>query len=566
MPEETKQAKCPRIPEIRVDGAWENVMEGEALEILQGRVLPGYLRQCRWFGSKGRTMGRISITDRLALSDNDVTVYLLFVEVTYTEGGAEVVLLPVHHLGLESARLLLEDAPQAAIARLIVDEREGLLYDGAYNGSLHMALFKAVAGEERIKSRQGEIIGRRSRAFEALLAGTGIPGGSAVLKAEQSNTAVIFDNSYFLKLYRRKDEGPNPEAETGLFLTDRIHFKGVAPFAGIVEYRRNAGEPATIAMLQRYMPSRGDAWTYTLGELTRFFGQVLPKKGEVPGASLMPPSLYDVDLAAVPQPVRELIGWAYLEMVALLGRRTGELHLALASRPKEPAFSPEPYSFPYQRSTYQSMRALVRRVFGCLERNMGRLAGETGQEAQQVLDAEQAILRRLHKFLDHRFCAMKIRIHGDYHLGQVLYTGSDFVIIDFEGEPARTMAERRIKHSPLRDVAGMIRSFHYAAHVVLRQRLHASGDPLLDEWAEAWCCSVSGIFLQAYLDTVKGSTIMPEERQDLEIMLDAFLLEKAIYELGYELDNRPGWVGIPLRGILGILQDAPAHTRTMGGG
>ena len=565
MSEEITQMEEPRIPEIRVDAVWENVLEGKAREILQGGVLPGYLQRSRWFGSKGRTMGRISIIDRLPLSDGDVTVYLLFVEITYAEGGAEVVMLPIHYLDMESARHLLEESPQSVITRLIVGGREGLLYDGAYSVSLHMALFKTVARGKKIKLRGGELTGRRSRAFRTLLAGTGVPESSTVLKAEQTNTSIIFDNSYILKLYRRTVEGANPEAEIGLFLTDHIHFEGVAPLAGTLEYRRNDGEPVTIAMLQGYIPSQGDAWTYTLDELARFYDHVLSKKGEVPGASPLPLSLYDVDFAAVPPLMQELIGGFYLEMVALLGKRTGELHLALASRPEEPAFSPEPYSILYQRSVYQSMRSLARKVFSSLGRNIGRFTGETGQEAQRVLDAEQDILRQLHKFLDRKFSAMKIRIHGDYHLGQVLYTGKDFIIIDFEGEPARTMSERRIKHSPLRDVAGMIRSFHYAAHAVLLQQLHLRSEdvPLLDEWAEAWYRSVSRVFLHAYLNTVAESTFIPGERQDLEIMLDAFLLEKAIYELGYELDNRPGWVRIPLRGIRGILQDAPAGKRTI---
>jgi maltose alpha-D-glucosyltransferase/alpha-amylase len=565
MSEERTQREEASIPEIRVDGVWENVLEGKAREILQDGVLPGYLRLRRWFGSKGRTMGRISIIGHVPLSDGDVTVYLLFVKVTYAEGAADVVMLPIHYLNLESARKLLEESPQSIISRLIVDGRGGLLYDGAYNDSFHRALFKTIARGMKIKLPEGELTGRCSKTFSTLPAGTGVPESSAVLKAEQSNTSILFDNSYFLKLYRRTVEGPNPEAEIGLFLTDHIHFKGVAPLAGTLEYRRYDGEPVTIAMLQGYIPSHGDAWTYTLGELARFYDHVLTKKWEISRASPLPPSLYDVDFAAVPPPMQESIGGFYLEMVAQLGKRTGELHLALASRPEEPAFGPEPYSILYQRSVYQSMSNLTEKVFSSLERNIGRLAGETGQEALRVLDAEQDILGRLHKFLDCTFSAMRIRIHGDYHLGQVLYTGNDFIIIDFEGEPARTMSERRIKHSPLRDVVGMIRSFHYAAHAVLLQRLHVRSEdvPLLDEWAEAWYRSVSGVFLHAYLNTVAESTFIPVERQDLEIMLDAFLLEKAIYELGYELDNRPGWVRIPLRGIRGILRGAPAGKRTI---
>ena len=318
---------------------------------------------------------------------------------------------------------------------------------------------------------------------------------------------------------------------------------------------RAAAEPV-IAILQGYVPSQGDAWTFTLDEVTRYFDRVLSRAGEDREAPPLPSSLFDLDFAAVPPLMQELIGGFFLEMVALLGRRTGELHRTLASRPQEPAFSPEPFSLLYQRSVYQSMRSLARQVLVHLGRNLQRLPPEIKAEAQWLLDAEQEILRRLRRFIDRKFIAMKIRIHGDYHLGQVLYTGKDFIVIDFEGEPARAMSERRIKRSPLRDVAGMIRSFHYAAHTVLLKhgQLRSEDVPALGEWAEAWYRHVSGVFLHAYLGTVAGASFVPEERQDLEIMLDAFLLDKAIYELGYELDNRPDWVRIPLRGIKEIME------------
>lgn len=383
-----------------------------------------------------------------------------------------------------------------------------------------------------------------------------MPETSRVLKAEQTNTSIIYDHSFYLKLYRRLEEGVNPEAEMGRFLTENVRFAGTAPLIGTLEYRRAAAEPINIAILQGYVPSQGDAWTFTLDEVTRYFDRVLSRAGEGREAPPLPSSLFDLDYSAVPPLMQELIGGFFLEMVALLGRRTGELHRTLASRPQEQAFSPEPFSLLYQRSVYQSMRSLARQVLVHLGRNLQRLAPEMKAEAQWLLDAEQEILRRLGRFLERKFTAMKIRIHGDYHLGQVLYTGKDFIVIDFEGEPARAMSERRIKRSPLRDIAGMIRSFHYAAHTVLLQhgQLRSEDDPALAEWAEAWYRHVSGVFLHAYLDTVASASFVPEERQDLEIMLDAFLLDKAIYELGYELDNRPDWVRIPLRGIKEIIE------------
>lgn len=544
------------IPELSVEAGWEKVLEGRHREAMERAVLPEFLRKSRWFGGKGRTISRISIADRLPVASGEVTVFLLFIEVTYAEGGAEVVLLPVSYADQESFRQLLEESPQAVIARLFVNGKEGALYDGAYSGVLHDFLFKTIAREKKIKLPRGELSGWRSRAFRTLLAGTGRPESSMVLKAEQTNTSIIFDDSFFLKLYRRLEEGPNPEVEMGVFLSESVRFDGVAPLAGTVEYRHATAGPVTIAMLQGYIPSHGDAWTFTLDEVARYYEHVLSKKDEVPEAPPLPPSLFDVYFDAVPALMQELIGGFYLEMVALLGKRTGELHLALASRPDEPTFSPEPFSLLHQRSVYQSMRSLARKVIARLGRNLAKFDREIRAEAEWVLAAEQEILKREERFLERKFSAMKIRIHGDYHLGQVLYTGKDFFIIDFEGEPAQAMSERRIKRSPLRDVAGMIRSFHYAAYTVLLQHgvVRSEDAQLLEAWANAWYRYVSGVFLHSYLATVAAASFIPREQQDLEIMLDAFMLDKAVYELGYELDNRPDWVRIPLQGIQGILR------------
>ena len=544
-------------PEISVKDRWENVLEGKPLERLAETILPEYLKKCRWFGGKGRIVNTITVTDSIPISGADVTVFLLLIEIAYTEGGAEVVLLPIHYAVQESAQHLLKESPEAVIARLRVDEGEGILYDGVYNGRFREVLFEMVARGRRIRVGGGELAGRRARMFTRLLNGASPPAASQVFRAEQSNTSILFDNSYFFKLYRRAEEGIHPEEEIGRFLTETVHFEGVAPFVGTLEYRRPAAGTVTIAMLQWYIPSHGDAWTFTLDEVTRYFDGVLSKKGENHEVPPLPPALLDIDPAAVPPLLQELIGGFYLEMVTLLGQRSGELHLVLASRPEEPDFSPEPFSTLYQRSVYQSMRSLARKVLIRLQRNLGQLAPGARSEAEWVLAAEPDILARQGRFLGGKLSAMKIRIHGDYHLGQVLFTGKDFVIIDFEGEPARAMSERRLKRSPLRDVAGMIRSFHYAAHAVLMQRapVRAEDVPYLEPWAEAWYRCCAGIFLHSYLQTVAGASFIPEEREEVEVMLSAFMLDKALYELGYELENRPEWVMIPLRGIRRILEN-----------
>jgi maltose alpha-D-glucosyltransferase/alpha-amylase len=428
------------VPEISVEDRWENVLEGKPLERLEQAILPDFLKKRRWFRGKGRTINRVSVTDSLPVASGEATVFLLFLEIAYAEGGTEIVLLPIHYAARESARQMLEESPQSVIARLRVGAQEGLLYDGVHSWGFREALFETIVRGKKIRMKGGELAGRRSRSFRRILAGKATPEFSQILKAEQTNTSILYDHSFFLKLYRRLEEGVNPEAEMGRFLTENVRFDGIAPLIGTLEYRRTAAEPVDIALLQGYIPSHGDAWGFALDEVTRYFDRVLSGMGEGRQAPPLAPSLLDLDFAAVPPLMQELIGGFFLEMVARLGKRTGELHLVLASRPQEPAFSPEPFSLLYQRSVYQSMRSLARQVLVRLERNLPRLAPETRAEAQWLLASEQVILQRLRRFLDRKFSAMKIRIHGDYHLGQVLYTGKDFAVIDFDAGRASTVS------------------------------------------------------------------------------------------------------------------------------
>jgi maltose alpha-D-glucosyltransferase/alpha-amylase len=249
-------------------------------------------------------------------------------------------------------------------------------------------------------------------------------------------------------------------------------------------------------------------------------------------------------------------------MVALLGRRTAEMHLALAGEVQDPVWRPDEFSTLYQRSVYQSMRSRTRRVFMQVTENRSRLDPAVKAAVDRTLAMEKEILARMGRMVGPKLAAFKIRIHGDYHLGQVLFTGKDFVIIDFEGEPARNLSERRLKRSPLRDVAGMLRSFHYAAHSALRRQVAIRpGDAeLLEPWLEFWHLYAGGAFLKAYRERMEGNPLIPPHAAELETMLRAFLLDKAVYELGYELNNRPDWLAIPVKGIEMLLRENGGKT------
>jgi maltose alpha-D-glucosyltransferase/alpha-amylase len=258
--------------------------------------------------------------------------------------------------------------------------------------------------------------------------------------------------------------------------------------------------------------------------------------------------------ADVPPLAGELIG-PYLASARLLGRRTAELHLALASDPGDPCFAPEPFAAPYQHALAQSMRDLATAAFRLLRQRLADLPEAVRGEAQEVLALEAAVMGAVRSVAQQPITALRIRTHGDYHLGQVLYTGDDFVITDFEGEPTRPLHERQCKHAPLKDVAGMLRSFHYAAYAGLFNQVNhvtpSSSETLtaLESWAQRWYLWVSTEFLQTYLAYIGPASLLPSTRDERQVLLDAYLLEKAVYELSYELNNRPDWVRIPLQGI-----------------
>jgi maltose alpha-D-glucosyltransferase/alpha-amylase len=353
-------------------------------------------------------------------------------------------------------------------------------------------------------------------------------------------------------LFRKVEVGLNPDLEISRFLTRR-EFPHSACLLGSLDYKGPDGQAVSLGMLSEFLPEATDGWQYTLDSLSQFYERV----STVGPGSVEPPAVKE-DLIALArqdpsQEEEELLG-SYLATARLLGDRTAALHVALGSEAEDPEFATEPFTPFYVRSVFQSMRGLARQNFALLRKRLKLLPESSVADAEQVLKSEDSVLRRLRLLTERRIEARRIRCHGDYHLGQVLHTGKDIVIIDFEGEPARSLSERRLKRCPLRDVAGMIRSFHYAAFGALLRQAEAGVLSALDlerfePWARRWFQHASTAFLRAYFARMRGG-LLPESGDELSVLLTAYLVDKAIYELGYELNNRPTWVGIPLKGIL----------------
>ncbi|HZV47669.1 MAG TPA: maltose alpha-D-glucosyltransferase [Thermodesulfovibrionales bacterium] len=544
------------IPELTVEGEWERVFYGKTKEKLEKDILPGYIVGSRWFGGKARRLQKIEIQENIPVGRNSVDTQILFLEAGYKEGISETYLLPVSFCTGDKAKEIMEEKPFEIISRIRTNSGEGILFDGIYHSDFHKELLNSIGKRKTFKGRRGEIISYPGKQFRRILGEKELPLSSQLLKVEQSNTSFIFENTFFLKLFRRLEAGKNPDVEMIQFLTENAAFTHIPQFAGAIEYRKQGSSvTVTIAHLQGFVPNQGDAWQFSLDQISQYFEHVLSSKSVIQEIPSPPSCLFGKTSAEITPLLQELIGCFYLEMVSLLGKRTGEMHLAQTYHVRDQKFTPEPFSLLYQRSVYQSMRNLMIRTLQKLNEHLSRLPEAARAEATDLMNRKQEIVSVFEKLLTKKISTMKIRYHGDYHLGQVLFTGNDFVIIDFEGEPARPLSERRLKRSPLRDVAGMIRSFHYAIYHVLMKSASVRPEDVnfLEPWSNIWYTCISGIFFNSYFQTVKNAPFIPKEHGEMETLLQCFLLEKAVYELGYELNNRPEWIGIPLKGIAHIL-------------
>lgn len=541
---------------LKVTGDWESLFQGRTKADLEA-LLPDYLRGRRWFGGKARTIQSVRILEAIPMAQviRDRKASLALLTVHYAEGNPETYVLPLTFAAGGRAVEVQSTLSHSIVTPIHVNGKEGVLYDALWDKSFSLGLLGAIAHHQHFSGGKGDVEASPTPAFGRLLPAAEAPGEPAIMKAEQSNTSVVYGNRLILKLFRRLEEGTNPDLEIGRFLTER-GFAHIPPVAGALEYRPRRGEPVTLAILQGYVPNQGDAWGYTLGALGRYFERVLAKRTRVGGIPIPDKHLMALTEEVFPPLATEAIG-PYLEEARLLGQRTGELHVALAQDSVDPDFAPESFSDSSRQGIYQGMVALADQIFPLLQQHLMHLPETAQGSAQKVLGQEREIRRRFALIRDTHLTAMCIRCHGDYHLGQVLYTGKDFVIIDFEGEPARPLSERRLKGSPLRDVAGMLRSFHYAAYSALGGQAAGVGPEdfaSLGPWTRFWYLWVGAAFLKAYLSVAAQAPFLPANRDEVQMLLEAHLLEKAVYELGYELNNRPDWLRIPLQGILELLE------------
>ncbi len=541
--------------ELTVNGGWENAFEGRARGLLE-RHLALYLGRLMASEPGQRKIESVRILDTIRMARRTQVVYLLVLQAEHGDGSLEMHALPVAFCSGEAAQIVQERFPQAVLARIkAVGHEEGLLYDALADEQFASLLLDAIVRKRRFPNKQMEVISTTRQVLPSLLpAGDHNRLNATLVRVEPRRVTAAFGEQLLLKAFRKLDPVIHPDLEIGRFLTDRA-FPHVPALAGSLQIRRSDQELMTLAVLRQYVRHEATGWQHTLDALGQYFEEAAARIAA--GATWPMPPLDPLAGATrePPEEIAQLCGF-YFSQAVLLGRRTAELHQVLASDCEDPAFAPEPFTPFFQRSQYQALHQLRARGLQSLRNSLSSLPEPAKSEAQAVLDADREIRDRLRIMRDGRFQSLRIRCHGNYHLGQLLYTGKNFAITDFDGNPLQSMSERRGKFSALRDVATMLRSFHQVAYAGL---LAEAEGPLpaklesLEPWYWLWLVWIATRFLSGYLDAAKGAAFLPADPDELRTLLTIGVLEEALAELSLELDRRPAWVRVPLQAILRIL-------------
>ncbi|MGH7732308.1 MAG: putative maltokinase, partial [Gemmatimonadales bacterium] len=580
--EDQQTGAAPPCPELTTQGSWRGVLSGRGLRQLQD-VLPGYVARRRWYAGKAGRIKSVEVLDSMAVPEPagrgngngngaegdgraDAVAELLLLSVDGADGQSGTYVLPVAFANGGRAEELGRFHPEAVVAELRVispgeEALHGVLYDAVWHPGFSRALLDVVARRRQLPGHRGRLHGVPAPTLRRLLGRVPPDVDPVPMAAEQSNSSVVVGTALIVKLLRRVEPGVHPGIEVSRFLAERARFAGTPVVGGSLEYRpAGKGGAVSVLSIEEFVANEGDGFSYVVDMLTRGLEELLasgPSPADAPRlgrshAAALAAEWGAPDLEALPERSLSLVG-PHLEWASLLGRRTAELHRALASEKDELDFVPEPLTAIDRQAMAHGARGLAKRSF-----RQARPLGPFAPELAEVLERQEEVLERLRALTQTPLRALRIRCHGDYHLGQVLWTGKDFVVVDFEGEPARSLGQRRLKRPALFDVAGMVRSFHYAARAAalrLARGLGPTADTSpLEPWLALWYRAVTGTYLHAYLEEAAGAVFLPSSDAALSALLDFLLLEKAVYELGYEANSRPDWVGIPARGILDLLE------------
>lgn len=572
-PNAVSSSQPPKVPTFELT-QWEAIFSAAQRESLT-KLTTNYLIERDWIGSEADKVRSTELVECMAIPDSDT--YLVFLRVDYKQGDPATYPLFISYAFGESAQHLLSESSSMVMARLKDSQQSaeagkpepvGVLYDAIADEDFLITLLETTGRNGTYEGAAGKLI---TRALSLAEAGK-LPTDVEPLRGEYNNSSVIYSGgeadsstNLILKFFRRLESGMNADVEIRQFLSKHQQFSNFSKVAGYLSYqgKRSRTDSATVGVLQEYLPDAQSTWEYSLDNIRSYFDQVVVESTE---GNQEPPDLeplltlqaaYDEDSEAK-QLASHLMA-PYLANMRLLGQTTAEFHIAIAADPTDEAFAPEPFSGFYQRSLYQQNRNQTGQVFRMLKDDMSKQEGLLSSElyplARSLMSYKDVYLDRFKQILDYQITALRTRYHGDYHLGQVLYTGKDFVLIDFEGETNRTVSERRIKRSPLCDVAYMLQSIHYAAVTGFENEVESGiiqpeKTDNMQQWADFWEQWASAAFLSAYLKTASTADFLPKTEQELQVLLNNYLLSTAIHDLGYKLAHRSSQAGVPMQRLI----------------
>ncbi|MGF1603015.1 MAG: maltose alpha-D-glucosyltransferase [Thermosynechococcaceae cyanobacterium] len=559
------------VPTLVVGKRWPSIFTQPEPKAALEALLPDYLCSCRWFTGKNRVMQNTHITEAISLTgpESELETQVVFLQVDYVVGDPETYVLYLAYEADDLESEKFSNQMESVVAQIQTTKGKGVLYNATINPAFPRLLLEALGAHQNFKGLQGTLTTSTTDVF-AELCGEEAAKQTTQLSpylfaGKQSNTSIIYGDRLLLKLFRRIEEGINPDLEMGRFLTQSSRQHGLpqpehlVPVAGAIEYQRSKTQPITLGVLRQYVPDIRDAWSYSLDSHRDFFELVAVTTLDIDDIPMPPSALTKLLKVEMPELVQEHLGGNLLRAAELLGQRTAEFHLALASDDSNPDFAPEAFSSFYQRSLYQSMRNQSGQVLVSLKKKLKQLPADSQPLAQQLLSQKEALLAQFKQILEHKITALRTRCHSHYALEEVLYTGKDFIIIDFEGDSARPLSERRMKRSPLSDIASMLESFYSSSHVALNHELDSGiispeQLPLMEKWS-SFCAQWSGVaFLQTYLPAAKAGKYLPKSMAELQLLLNFYRLEKLISVLDYELKYHPEQVKHPLSRLEALLK------------
>ena len=537
-----KASKITSLQPYNFQIEWESLLEHEDfVKVFLSDVLEDYIIKQRWYGGKASKLKYIELAEYFRLQRDGEVYYGLILEVNFVEAFYQHYFLPIAFVSDENF------AKKDRILPISIKGQEGYIIDAVNLEAFRKLVFDRIAtampiDRTKVQYHKSEVLGDAQ--YES----------SRFMGLEQSNTSIIYNEKYVLKFFRRIYSNKNPDYEMSRFLSEKKEFKNTPAYLGSINIIDSEKENITIALMNEMVPNQGDAWEFMLNELHQVFSNLGTKNINI--RSLPDTILFSrLEIGDVPPQLIDWVGLGLLLKVQKLAKRTAEMHIALGSEFEETAFEPTRFNDDYtvwlkNRLLYQFQNRL-----NTIENNLHKLEGLALELANEFLEKKNSIRKHFVNFDWTKLKGERIRVHGDYHLGQILVQNDDFFILDFEGEPESTIRDRKVKQPPLKDVAGLFRSFHYAIYATIFNNIDSYSQLQEDlfEAGELLYKYLIGVFMGVYVEEIKMANLNIGYRQERIFLLEYSMLEKAVYELGYELNSRPRWAVIPLKGISNII-------------